>query len=147
MIGIALEFSTGGLARWAKAVQDHQEQRLKQRLAQAAMEIHKNVVLLIQKQSNGGAVKRYYRGRKPKIVVVSKPGEAPNSDTGALIRSYRFRIDTASKSATVGSSSPYAAPLELGSRFIEARPHLQPAFDAYVAGVKKTFKKNKVEVE
>lgn len=58
--------------------------------------------------------------------VASLPGEPPNNDTGVLAGN----IETVQKSpllVEVSSNAPYAAPLELGTSKMAARPYMGPA--------------------
>ncbi len=59
----------------------------------------------------------------------SLPGQAPNQDTGVLGNN----IETIQKEpllVEVSSNAPYAAPLELGTSKMAARPYMGPARDA-----------------
>lgn len=64
--------------------------------------------------------------------VPSAPGEPPRPRTGNLRRSYHVTLDEPALTAKVGSDpaiAPYAVFLELGTRRMEARPHLVPAME------------------
>lgn len=61
--------------------------------------------------------------------VPSRPGEAPNQDTGVLGNN----IETVQKEpllVEVSSNAPYSAALEFGTSKMAARPFMQPAVDA-----------------
>jgi HK97 gp10 family phage protein len=60
--------------------------------------------------------------------VASKPGEAPNRDTGNL-QSKLKTVPTGPISAEVRSEAAYAAPLEFGTSNMAARPYMRPARD------------------
>lgn len=133
MIAVTIKFlGFNNMSKWAKSVIDAETEALRLKLVKAATEIHKNVIHLIQKQSNGEIKMMYQRGRQPRAIVVSKPGDPPNSQTGMLLRSYKFKIDMATKTAKVYSNSKYAPHLEFGTKDMSARPHLLPAFEMYL---------------
>lgn len=60
----------------------------------------------------------------------SPPGTPPNNWTGALLRSIRVtqRATLARADAEVTVAAPYAAYLEFGTRHMEPRPFIAPAF-------------------
>lgn len=60
--------------------------------------------------------------------VASKPGEAPNRDTGDLQAGFET-AKTGRVSAEFRSKSAHAKPLELGSSKMAPRPHIRPARD------------------
>lgn len=71
-----------------------------------------------------------YRSAPPRgrTVIVSKPGDPPNTDTGDLKTSTgadTFRRNQAEAWASMG----YADDLEYGTVKMAARPAMQPAFD------------------
>ena len=67
-------------------------------------------------------------GGTGKVHVPSKPGEAPNADTGRLVGSAVASVIR--KNATQMSvEAEYAAWLELGTDRMAPRPALVPAFD------------------
>lgn len=119
------------LDRLASKAVDSIREESERRVKMAAIGIHSNVVKAIQEQSSGKTEKRYHRGRQGKMVLTSKPGDAPNVDTGNLIRSYKWQFDKVDMEAVVGSGVPYSKHLEFGTKHIKARPHLRPAFDKY----------------
>jgi len=56
----------------------------------------------------------------------SAPGEAPAADTGTLRRSIQVDLSEINElRAYVGTSLPYAAALELGTRYIAPRPYMR----------------------
>lgn len=56
----------------------------------------------------------------------SKPGEAPNQDTGVLAGGIEA-VQTGKLRARVTSEAPYAAALERGTSKMAARPYMVPA--------------------
>lgn len=72
--------------------------------------------------------------------VASKPGEAPNRDTGELQAGF-VTLQTSPLSAEFRSESGHARPLEFGTSRMAARPHIRPARDKKVKAVQKRFSK------
>jgi hypothetical protein len=60
----------------------------------------------------------------------SRPGEPPATVTGRLRSSYRFRTFNRGNEIVgeVGSPLDYAVYLEYGTKYMEPRPHLLPAY-------------------
>lgn len=79
----------------------------------------------IQKQSQGEAVTRYRRGGAKYSHVASKPGDAPNTDTGNLVKN--IAVEPGDESVFVGTNVEYGAWLEIGTKDMAARPWLRPA--------------------
>lgn len=80
---------------------------------------------------------RLYRRPGGRIHRASAPGEAPATDTGALIASVDFEVHSWAR-MEVGDKEPYGRHLELGARRtlpaggtvrIEPRPHVRPAVE------------------
>ncbi|QDP55574.1 MAG: hypothetical protein Unbinned273contig1001_65 [Prokaryotic dsDNA virus sp.] len=67
--------------------------------------------------------------------VASKPGEAPNRDTGDLQAGFET-AKTGRVSAEFRSRSAHAKPLELGSSKMAPRPHIRPARDKKAAEIR-----------
>ena len=78
----------------------------------------------------------YYRRKGPDHVA-SKPGDAPNTDTGRLIGSIRMNHAKLSQSAEVGTDLDYGAFLEL----LMGRPWLQPSLDRHIPDFEKVVYK------
>ena len=78
--------------------------------------------------------RKYQRGRK--VHIASAPGQAPATDTGALVSSiYYRRIDD--YTVAVGSRLDYAFHLEFGTRRMAARPSWLPAAEKNAARLQK----------
>ncbi len=76
---------------------------------------------LVKAINSGPASGRVYKRYNPtRTHQASAPGEAPMTDTGALVSSIQFNI--APLVATVGSNLAYAWYLEFGTRRIAPRP-------------------------
>jgi hypothetical protein len=77
---------------------------------------------LILKGTKSGKVYRR-RGVEHKA---SAPGEAPASDTGALVQSAQTSYDVPEIAGTASWGTKHAEPLEFGSETMEARPYARP---------------------
>jgi len=66
----------------------------------------------------------------------SKPGQAPNNDTGVLANNIET-VSVAPLIVEVSSRAPYAAALEFGTSKMAARPYMKPARDKNVKFVQK----------
>jgi hypothetical protein len=87
-----------------------------------ANEIRRHSVLSIDDQSNGEPRNASKRDNH----IISKEGQAPNTDLGGLVGSIKVSHITGSDEAIVFSNLDYAAYLE----FILDRPWLEPAMIA-----------------
>lgn len=92
----------------------------------------------IQDISNGESQARARLGGATRNVIVSKEGDAPNTDTGTLVAS--IQVDVTATYVFVGSSLSYATWLEFGTRNMSARPWLYPAVEKSRADIYKHFK-------
>ena len=93
----------------------------------AAVTMRGDVVKSIQDQGVGSYVTRYTEAGKPYLHVASKAGDAPNTDTGRLASSIKFRHEKDTQTAYVETDIEYAPHLEFGTSKMAARPFLQPA--------------------
>lgn len=105
---------------------------------QTANQVRNHAIKSIQKQTMGTYVTRYSQGGKAYDHVVSKEGNAPNTDTGALVNSIATEHKNGTPVSFVGSGLDYAKYLEFGTKQMKPRPWLQPALDARL----KDFEKN-----
>ena len=103
---------------------------LNELLFEAGLKIHENTLRGLASRSAGQKQTRYNPKRE---VIASKPGDAPNTDQGTLIKSIRLEVDPSRGKAAVGTNLPYAKALEYGStkRKIEPRPFMRPALDKF----------------
>lgn len=95
--------------------------------------VQTRVIKSIKSQSQGEEVERRHPGQKPYSHIASKPGDAPNTDTGELIRG--IQVEVTPKAVLVGveaSQDAKATALEFGTMDgrLAARPFLFPAFEA-----------------
>lgn len=94
--------------------------------------VQSTVIKSIKNQSIGETVTRIKPGQAPYDHVASKPGDAPNTDTGELIRGIQIEITGADVFVGVESSQDEKAlALEFGKLdgSLEARPFLFPALE------------------
>lgn len=85
--------------------------------------------------SQGRRETRYNPTRE---VIVSRPGDAPNTDTGFLKLRSGAEMQGSNKSVAY-SSAEYAEHLELGTAKMAPRPALRPAFNETLDAVKALF--------
>lgn len=69
---------------------------------------------------------RLYR-RRGVVHQASAPGEAPASDTGALVNARRTELNEQDTSGRLIFSSAHALPMEVGTRNVEPRPFARRA--------------------
>lgn len=89
--------------------------------------VRSSAVKSIQATSSGAPVTRYRNGGGSYSHTASKPGDAPNTDTGALVKS--VQVDVRREGVYVGSSLKYAPMLEFGTSKMRERPWLNPALE------------------
>jgi len=93
--------------------------------------VRSTAIKSIQEQSQGRTVRKTTQGGTPISHTVSAEGDAPNTDTGALVKSVAVEHTKGSRVAEVGSDLDYAAHLEFGTVNMAARPFLEPARQAH----------------
>ncbi len=89
----------------------------------AAQSVRTDAIKSIQSQSSGETVTRYRADGTPYKHTVSKDGDAPNTDTGELVKS--VQVEVKPDGIYVGSRLEYAGHLE----FRLNRPWLIPALE------------------
>jgi HK97 gp10 family phage protein len=94
-------------------------------VAACAMVLRNEVVRLLQKGPKTG---RTYK-RRSVLHRASAPGEAPATDTGALVRSVMMDVLEASLEAVVSVGTLYAKMLEFGTLLMGKRPFMSQAVD------------------
>jgi hypothetical protein len=106
------------------------EKAIAQGVYMTAQQVRTDAVKSIQAQSAGETVTRYSQGGNPYNHVASRPGDAPNTDTGNLVKSIAVEPSKPSADMAVGSGLDYALWLETGTKRMKPRPWLMPAVDA-----------------
>ena len=101
---------------------------------ETAFNIQNHAIHSIATQTTGGKV--YPRG-KNRVHIASKPGEAPNADTGQLMGQIDLVHMKGTKVAYVGTNLDYGASLEIAKN----RPWLKPAADKETPNFPDTVKK------
>jgi HK97 gp10 family phage protein len=100
---------------------------VKTALLMSAELVRGDAVRSIQTQTAGKTVTRYRQGGGSYQHVVSAPNTAPNTDTGALVRSIVTEVQ--GEDVYVGSGLHYAPHLEFGTSKMIQRPFLNPALE------------------
>lgn len=93
-------------------------------IVKTAIDVRNDAITSIQREQSSGQV--YTRGSITHLA--SAPGDAPNTDTGNLVRNIAFE-NPRQGLAFVGTSVEYGKHLEFGTRAMDARPWLRPAMD------------------
>lgn len=119
------------LAAELRRIADRTSKRIARAGAQGAQLVRSSAVRSIQTQSPGRLVTRTRAGGQERTVTAAAAGNAPNSDTGTLVRS--IQIDRRKNSYFVGTALDYGARLEA------THPWLMPAFEANLPAIKQLF--------
>ncbi len=113
-----------------KKARSNYRQIVKAGVIETALEVRNIAVTSIQELSNGKLTTVYKQGGTVERRRVSAEGDAPNTDTGRLQQSIAWEMAASSyKTARVGTNVEYAPALEFGTRYMAARPFLQPALE------------------
>lgn len=100
-------------------------QREARRAVQAtAQKVRSDAIESISRERSIGREYELYSPRRTH--VASAPGDAPNTDTGALVRSIKA-VNLSGPAAKVGTPQDYGWFLEFGTRQMAPRPWLIPA--------------------
>lgn len=129
-----------GSAAFAKAlgnIEKSYKSQYVENLKVATLAVHSQAVKSIREKSSGDSEVRY--GPK-RTVTASKPGEAPNTDTGTAIKSVGFNIDEREMIGEIGTGLKYLKHLEHGTKHIAARPWLFPALESVKKRLVEIFK-------
>jgi HK97 gp10 family phage protein len=106
-------------------------------IMQVANLVRTDAIKSIQKVSTGELVTRYRLSGKKYKHMASKHGDAPNTDTGRLVKSVQVEIK--SDGVYVGTSVEYGKFLEFGTTKVKERPWLHPALKRNKKFLKKKF--------
>lgn len=135
--------SLKGAQKLYKQIQGMQKEILEPQIAavrESVFLIHKTAVELIQENNDGDIGVRYTNGNK-RFVVVSRPGDPPNTDRGRLVQSIKFDFKDGGLVGRVGTNLRYGAFLEFGTLKMAARPWLSTAINMTKDQVAKIFAK------
>ena len=113
------------------------DQSVREAVYATAQEARGHAIKAIQTQSVGQEYGNH---------VASAPGDAPNTDSGTLVRSLALNPNRPATSINVGTDTEYAVHLEFGTRNMAARPFLTPAYEhargLINAEIEKAIKRN-----
>jgi HK97 gp10 family phage protein len=90
-----------------------------------AQNVRSHAIKAVQRGRKSGEVYEKYQPKRTHRA--SAPGQAPATDTGALVRS--IQADIRGRSAEVAANVDYAVYLEFGTQDMEPRPFLFPALE------------------
>lgn len=93
-----------------------------------AQDVRSDAIRSIQEVSPGRPVTRYKQGGAPYTHTAAGAGQAPNTDTGTLVKSIAVE-KVGEATYHVGSNLDYAEWLEMGTSQMSPRPWLYPALD------------------
>lgn len=127
------------LIRKMQALGADMEKALERGVRQTANQVRNTAIRSIQSQTVGTYVTRYSQGGKAYQHVASKGGDAPNTDTGALVNSIAVENKKGEAVSFVGSGLDYAKYLELGTKQMGARPWLMPALNTNIGNLEKNI--------
>ena len=108
-------------------------------LNKSVLDVHATAVKSIQEKSPGRLVTRTTAGGNSYSHVAAAEGNAPNTDTGKLVSSIKFQVNT--DNGIVFTKLEYGKSLEFGTMTMGARPWLIPALESNRAKIKERFKK------
>lgn len=142
MIGGSVNIQVNGVQEVQAAIRAfgaQVEKGVSDAIAATALETLTDVRKSIQGPPKTG--REYPRGKNgSKIHRASAPGEAPATDTGALVSSTYFtKVDAFT--AAIGSRLEYAFHLEFGTRKMEARPSWVPAAEKNIPRLEKRLRR------
>jgi HK97 gp10 family phage protein len=131
-----VDFKIEGLGKLQKQlanISENQRKEMKISLGESVLLVHSEAVKSIMAHKSSG----YTYGKH----TASKPGYPPNSDTGRLVRSINWEVDDSKLVGLVGTNLKYGAWLEFGTKDMEARPWLSPAFKKNIKMIVKLITK------
>jgi len=135
--GIKAEIDTRGLKRKLDRIEKNQVGAMGRVLLVAAHDVRTEAARSLVGGSKSGVIRKVTKAGKTH--QASAPGEAPASDTGSLLRSLFAELRQGGKrpEAIVGTDIAYGPWLEFGTKNMEARPWLEPAFKRRLATIKR----------
>lgn len=124
------------LLKQAQKAADNFEKNRNMAVKEATLRVHEEAIRIVSANEGGTKSTRYNPTR---TVSVSKPGEAPHTDTGRLRQSIKFNYKDGV--GQVGSNLKYAAWLEFGTENMRPRPWLSTAVEATAKDIAEIFNK------
>jgi HK97 gp10 family phage protein len=115
-----------GLQRAIDVLEKEVGAAVKSQLIAAGKLVETEAKKLIAQPSFGSWVTRYRNGGAKYEHIASRPESPPNTDTGALIKSVQTEVQT--WDVYVGTNLEYSKWLEFGTKKMEKRPFLTPAY-------------------
>lgn len=103
---------------------------IKRKVAECSSSIVERIVSRITAPKSGRAYRRR-RGGRTVMHIASAPGEAPASDTGALLGSIQLDLSNPLH-AVISIGAEYAELLEKGTRRMAARPYVEVSVEEVV---------------
>jgi HK97 gp10 family phage protein len=104
---------------------------IKNGLRLSAEDARTKAIRSIQAQSVGKVVTRISQGGNQYEHTVSRPGDAPNTDSGNLVKNIAVEVKSpTSVEVGIGEAASYGAHLEFGTERMESRPWLLPAAES-----------------
>lgn len=131
-----------------KALEKNAKNNIANIMLDAANTLKSEAQRLIQTRSSGSEQVRYRNGIR-RTVIAAGDGQAPNTDTGRLVRSLKARktgIDEAA-AGIFGQDAPYGKWLEYGTAKMGERPFLRPALNNKKEVIKQKLKGVKTKRE
>ena len=90
-------------------------------------------------QSHGSSGRTYTKYNPKRTHTASAAGNPPNTDTGFLVSNISMKVDPSGLGGSVESRASYSAPLEFGTKNMQARPFLQPALESNKPNIRRKF--------
>ena len=106
---------------------------------EATLMVYNAAVKSLQENTDGEKVTRYNPRRE---AFASKPGDAPNTDTGRAVKSIKFEFINKGQTGVVGTNLVYLAAFELSSKPSIRRPWLSIAFYRNEKQIRKLFRES-----
>ena len=117
------------LVRRLERVPAEAERAIRAVVRATALKVEASAKEAIQRGPKSGRL--YRTTNKRKMHRASAPGEAPATDTGALVSRIHSRVFGGGLEAAVSSNVSYAAYLEFGADRMAPRPYLAPALQEH----------------
>lgn len=99
--------------------------------------VRADAIKSIQQVTAGNTVLRYTAQGNPYSHIAAGAGEAPNTDTGTLVKSIQIEIKPDAVYVVAGAE--YASSLEFGNSTMQARPFLIPALENNRRAIEQAF--------